>query len=236
MSYWFSWFVSNILPFITAGVFFGGLAYRVYRWWRSPRASVSLVVPPEPRSVGRTLGEIVTEIATFRRVFMGSRSLWVVSWLFHISILVFVLGHLRLFIDFSWLWNLLRLMPEQVDFLALLGGGAAGMVFMLSLLALFLRRLRIPVRSISVPGDYFLLLLLLAIAVSGNYMRFLMDVNVAEYRAFFTNLLHLRLGVPVENLMFVFHFSLVQLFLIYSPFSKLVHIIGGVLTLKWTYR
>ena len=236
MSYWFSWFVSNMLPFITAGVFFGGLAYRVHRWWRSPRASVSLVVPPEPRSVGRTLGEIVTEIVTFRRVFKGSRSLWVVSWLFHLSIFVFVVGHFRLFMDFSWLWDLLRLTPEQVDLLALVGGGVSGMVFMLGLLALFVRRLRMPVRSISVPSDYFLLLLLLAIAVSGNYMRFLMDVDVAEYRAFFTNLLHLRLGVPVENLMFVFHFLLVQSFLIYSPFSKLVHIIGGALTLKWTYR
>ena len=236
MSYWFSWVVSNVLPFITAAVFFGGLAYRVVRWRRIPRASVSLVVPPGSRSVGQTLREIVTEVVTFRRVFKGSKVLWVVSWLFHLSIFVFVLGHFRLFMEFMWLWNLLGLTPEQVDLLAFAGGGASGTVFMLGLMALLVRRLMMPVRSLSVPGDYYLLLLLLAIAISGNYMRFLMHIDLEPYRAFFSNLFHLRLGVPVENMIFVSHFLLVQVFLIYFPFSKLVHVIGSGLTLKWTLR
>ncbi|NIN69830.1 MAG: hypothetical protein GTO63_35145 [Anaerolineae bacterium] len=142
MSYWFSWIVSNLLPFVTAGVFFGGLAYRVFEWRRSLRAQVSLVVPPGSRSAGDTVWEMVTEVVTFRRVFRGSKPLWVVSWLFHASIFVFVLGHFRLFLDFSWLWNLLRLTPEQVDMLAFVGGGASGTVFMLGLVALLIRRLR----------------------------------------------------------------------------------------------
>ncbi len=234
MSYWFNWFVSNILPFTTAGVFFGGLAYRLVEWQRSPRSEVSLVVPPGSRSVAQTLREIVTEVVSFRRVFRGSRALWAVSWLFHLSILVFVLGHFRLFIDFSSLWNLLRLTPEQVDTLSFVGGGAAGTVFMLGLVGLLIRRLRMPVRSLSVPSDYFLLILLLSIAVTGNYMRFLMDIQLDSYRAFFSNLFHLRFGVPVQNTVFVMHFLLVQALLIYFPFSKLVHVIGGSLTLKWT--
>jgi nitrate reductase gamma subunit len=236
MSYWFAWLVSNVLPFVTAGVFFGGLAYRIFDWWRTPRATVSLVVPPGSRSAGRTLREIVTEVVTFRRVFRGSRSLWVVSWLFHVSIFVFVLGHFRLFLDLNWLWDLLRLTPERVDLLALLGGGTSGTVFMVGLVALLVRRLRMPVRSLSVPSDYLLLLLLLGIAVTGNYMRFLMHIELEPYQAFFSNLFHLRLGVPVSNLTFVLHFLLVQLFLVYFPFSKLVHVIGGALTLKWTLR
>jgi nitrate reductase gamma subunit len=236
MSYWFSWIVSSVLPFVTAGVFFGGLAYRVFEWRRSPRAQVSLVVPPGSRSVGRTLREMVTEVVTFRRVFRGSKALWVVSWLFHASIFVFVLGHFRLFLDFSWLWNLLRLTPEQVDMLAFVGGGASGTVFMLGLVALLIRRLRMPARSLSVPGDYVLLILLLAIAITGNYMRFFVHIDLNPYRAFFSNLFHLRFGVPVQNTAFVLHFLLVQAFLIYFPFSKLVHVIGGSLTLKWTLR
>jgi nitrate reductase gamma subunit len=236
MGYWFNWFVSNVLPFITAGVFFGGLACRVFDWRRSPRAQVSLVVPPGSRSVTQTLREMVTEVVTFRRVFKGSKALWVVSWVFHVSIFVFVLGHFRLFFNFAWLWNLLRLSPEEVDMLVFVGGGASGTVFMLGLVALLIRRLRMPVRSLSVPGDYFLLLLLLAIAISGNYMRFLMHIELEPYRAFFSNLLHLRFGVPVQNMVFVLHFLLVQAFLIYFPFSKLVHVIGGALTLKWTLR
>lgn len=236
MGYWLAWFVSNLLPLITAGVFFGGLAFRIVQFWRRPRASVSLRVPPRQLGVGATLREIGTEIVTFRRVFRGSKPLWVVSWLFHLSILVFVLGHFRLFVDFGWLWNLLRLIPEQVDLLALLGGGASGTVFMLGLVALFIRRLRMPVRSLSVPSDYLLLLLLLGIAVSGNYMRFLMHIELEPYRAFFSNLFGLRFGVPVLNPVFLLHFLLVQVLLICFPFSKLVHVIGGVLTLKWTLR
>lgn len=236
MYYWFAWFVSNVLPFITAVVFFGGIAYRVFHWWRSPRAAVSLVVPPQRRSVGRAIGEIATEVFTFRRVLKGSRPLWVVSWLFHVSIFVFVVGHFRLFVDFSWLWNLLSLSPDQVDQLAFVGGGASGTVFMLGLVALLVRRLRMPVRSLTVPSDYLLLLLLLAIAVTGNYMRFLMHIELEPYRAFFSNLFGLRFGVPVQNPVFLVHFLLVQVFLIHFPFSKLVHVIGGVLTLKWTLR
>jgi len=206
------------------------------QWRRRPPAAVSLRVPPEQRSTLRTLREIVTEIVTFRRVFRGSPALWVVSWLFHLSILIFVVGHLRLFFDFSWLWDLLRLTPDQVDLLALIGGGTSGTLFMVGLLALLVRRLRMPVRSLSVPSDYLLLLLLLGIAVSGNYMRFLMHIELEPYQAFFSNLFNLRFGVPVNNPLFVLHFLLVQVFLLYVPFSKLVHVIGGVLTLKWTLR
>jgi len=186
--------------------------------------------------VGQTLLEIATEIITFRRVLKGSRAFWAITWPFHVSILVFVLGHFRLFVDFTWLWNLLRLTPQQVDLLSLVGGGVAGTVFMLGLLALLMRRFMMPVRSISMPSDYFLLLLFLAVAVTGNYMRFFMHIELEEYRSFFSNLFHLRLGEPLENMIFVLHFLLVQLFLIYFPFSKLVHVIGGVLTLKWTLR
>ncbi|NIN69831.1 MAG: hypothetical protein GTO63_35150 [Anaerolineae bacterium] len=86
------------------------------------------------------------------------------------------------------------------------------------------------------PGDYVLLILLIAIAVTGNYMRFFMHIDVEAYRAFFSNLFHLRFDVPVRNTTFLLHFLLVQAFLIYFPFSKLVHVIGGSLTLKWTLR
>jgi len=236
MGYWLAWFVSNVLPFLTAAVFFGGVGYRIFQFWRRPRAAVPLTVPPRQRSLVRTLREIVTEIVSFRRVFRGSKPLWIVSWLFHLSILVFVLGHFRLFLHLDWFWNLLRLTLEQVDLLALIGGGTSGTLFMLGLVTLFMRRLRMPVRSLSVPSDYLLLLLLLAIAVSGNYMRFLMHIELEPYQAFFSNLFSLRLGVPVLNPVFLLHFLLVQVFLIYFPFSKLVHVIGGALTLKWTLR
>lgn len=236
MSYWLRWFVSDVLPFFTAGVFFGGLAYRVVSWRGRPPSVVSLVLPPKPRSIARTVGEVTTEVVSFRRVFKGSRRFWAVTWPFHVSILVFTLGHLRIFVNIEWLWDLLRLTSEQVELLALLGGGASGLVFMLGLIALLVRRFTMPVRSLSLPSDYLLLLLLLAIAVTGNYMRFFMQIELEEYRAFFSNLFALRLGPPLENPVFVLHFLLVQTFLIYFPFSKLVHVIGGILTLKWTLR
>ena len=236
MSYVFAWIVSYVLPFITAGVFFGGLAYRIITWWQRPRASVPLVVPPKPRSLPRTLGDIATEVTSFRRVFKGSRRLWAVTWPFHLSILVFTLGHLRLFVNLEWLWDLLHLTPHQVELLALVGGGASGTVFMLGIFALLVRRLRRPTRSLSVPSDYLLLLLLLAIAVTGNYMRFFMEIELTEYRAFFSSLFNLRPDAPLQNPVFILHFLLVQSFLIYFPFSKLVHVIGGILTLKWTLR
>jgi nitrate reductase gamma subunit len=63
-----------------------------------------------------------------------------------------------------------------------------------------------------------------------------MHIELEPYRAFFSNLFGLRFGVPVQNSVFLLHFLLVQVFLLCFPFSKLVHVIGGVLTLKWTLR
>ncbi len=63
-----------------------------------------------------------------------------------------------------------------------------------------------------------------------------MHLGLEPYQAFFSNLFHLRFGAPVDSLVFLVHFLLVQVFLIYLPFSKLVHTVGGALTLKWTLR
>ena len=103
-------------------------------------------------------------------------------------------------------------------------------VLILAALAyLFLRRIFIPqIRYISLAADYFPLLLLLGIVLTGVWMRYFAKVDIVAIKELAMGLLNfkpqLQAGIsPV----FYMHLFFVCLLLVYFPFSKLMHL-GGV--------
>jgi len=62
--------------------------------------------------------------------------------------------------------------------------------------------------------------------LTGNAMRFLGHLDLAETRQYFVSLVLLQPRVPADG-WFLAHFFLVQMLLIYMPFSKILHF-GGV--------
>ena len=72
--------------------------------------------------------------------------------------------------------------------------------------------------------------LLLAIAVTGNHMRLVLDVEQNAMREFMQGLFRFSWRPVPESagISFVWHFALVQVLMIYFPFGKLLHTIGSV--------
>jgi nitrate reductase gamma subunit len=186
---------------------------------------------PAPRSGSEMFGEVIKETFLFPSLFKGDKSLWSMAWFFHLTLALIVVGHVRVFTGI--IDNILMsggMSAEAINQMSASVGGAAGLIIMVTALLLIIRRLAIGrVREISNPADYLALLLILAILVTGNAMRFGAHFELAETRLYFSQLFTFSLaGLAIpQNGMFQLHFVLVQLLVIYVPFSKILHF-GGI--------
>ena len=105
-------------------------------------------------------------------------------------------------------------------------------IFLIAVGFLLARRLvSPPLRYMSLPGDWFPLFLLLAIGLSGAWLRHVSKIDVPEVKAMVMGLLHLA-PAPSEGLgtAFFVHLFLASALFAYFPFSKLVHMAGVFLS------
>ena len=123
----------------------------------------------------------------------------------------------------------LGLTEEQFHRLALITGGVFGILAVIPLLYLLLRRLVMErLRYIFTYSDYLALALLLLVIATGNQMRFMGNLDLAQARQFVSGFLTLHPVAPPSNTAFAAHLLLVCALLVYMPFSKLVHFSGLV--------
>ena len=80
--------------------------------------------------------------------------MWVFLIMFHVAFLLLVLGHLELISGIG----VLQMIKHEV----FLGSGFVGITLFVALLFLLFRRFHSPNRELSVPEDYYLLILLLS--------------------------------------------------------------------------
>jgi nitrate reductase gamma subunit len=168
-------------------------------------------------------------VGPVRALYWGNRLLWLGGLIFHWSLLVILLRHLKLFFEPVPLFITVL---QNIDGLFLVSTPTLLMtdVFILSsLVYLFLRRIVDPqIRYISLFSDYFPLLLLLGIAISGLLMRHFFRVDLLEVKRFALGILNFSPFVPKGlGVIFYVHLFLVSALLTYFPFSKLMHM-GGV--------
>ena len=153
--------------------------------------------------------------------------LWVFLIVFHVSLVLLFLAHLDILPQ-------INIMP--VDSPHMLGYGAIGLVLAVCLLYLLFRRFRTPVREVSVPGDYLVLVLLLAAVITGDTIScgnswsesgFVM--TKADFGSYLDSLLKFTWADPRQFLsgshyaVIGTHVLLANLFLIFLPFSKIMH-------------
>ncbi len=221
-----------ITPYIALAVFLGGLAYRVYRWWQKKPAPAHLSLFPRPQSRLGRLIDVLVDMFTLKGLLRVNPALWVGGFIMHLGLLFVLIGHIRVFTDFYFLWKLLNWGKEQLHTFSAIAGTTAGTLFMVPLFYLLARRWSGAVKWLSVPEDFFVLFLLIAIALTGFHMRLLRTVEVEELHRFFAGLASFRWQPVPESAgpAFVWHFALVQLLMVYFPFGKLSHIIGSVLS------
>ena len=165
-----------------------------------------------------------------RLIYSGNRWLWLGAMIFHWSLLVILLRHLRFFIEPA---------PGCIEALQSIDGFfqwplpsfyITDVLIIVAILYLFGRRLLNPqVRHISLLSDYFALLLIGSIAATGILMRHFYKVDLMEIKRFTLGILSFDPVTPEgTGAIFYVHLFLVSVLFAYFPFSKLMHM-GGVL-------
>ncbi|HSQ22197.1 MAG TPA: respiratory nitrate reductase subunit gamma [Coriobacteriia bacterium] len=224
--------ITSVIGVYVAGVVFvAGMALRVYQWVTTPKSPVALGMFPKPATrTGRIVKMLKDTLIAPQSAQIEPR-MWLFAMAFHVAALAAFVGHLRLVQEFPILPGILG--EEGMNSFAGWAGGIAGVLMMVAVLYWLARRTFGPFKQLSVPEDYLLLALLLGIIIMGNHMRFVGHVHAETYREWFQSLLLFRPVIPTEiansNVGWSLgtHMLFVNLFLIYFPFSKLVHTIGS---------
>lgn len=225
--------VGVILPYVALVVFVGGMAYRLYVW--NKLASPPMTLFPAPADNKANTINTIEEVVFFKSLFKGDRVLWVLAWVFHAVLLLIFIGHFRVFtglVDDTL--GALGMSEDAIRAMSGGAGGAAGVVILLATVLLLARRAALPrVRQITGLADYLILLLIAAIIITGDMMRFGVHVELTDTRDYFGTLLTFGsvMGeTPKAALghgVFLLHMCLALILILCLPFSKLLHF-GGI--------
>jgi nitrate reductase gamma subunit len=219
----------SFLLYLAAVIFLLGMGWRLGTWLRAP-VTLRIVLTPAPKTATGVARRLAGEMFAFRSLFQADRPLWVPAWLFHVSLGLLFAGHLGGLVIPGVAETVLGLDESQFEQLAQRAGSVVGLLGMVSLLWLLVRRLAGErLRSLSTFGDYFALGLLLLIIGTGNYLRFLGALDIQQARQFVSGWLRFHPAAAPSNPVFAAHIIFVSLLLAYIPFSKLVHLGGAVL-------
>ncbi len=222
----FSFVVGGLLPYLTVLLFVAGMAYRFRVWFKTPQPGKMTLFGKSDASTAKAL---VGEALLFPSLFRGDKVLWSFAWIFHASLALAFLGHIRVITGFAdRMMMSMGMSAEGIDQMSAAAGGAVGILLLVSGAALLVRRLTITrVREISLAPDFIALLLLVAIIATGDLMRFgAQHFDLSATRDWALTLLTLSPVVPANNT-FLLHALLAQLLIIFIPFSKLMHW-GGI--------
>lgn len=210
-------FLFPILAYLSGAIFLGGVIYRFWIWLKSP-VPLRIVLTPAPQTRPGVIGRLAGDVLLFPSLLKADLLLWVLGWTFHFLFLLVILRHLRYFF---------YPVPSWIEALQT-PGLYAGYFLPLPLAGLLIRRL-ISERTlyISILGDYFALFLLLAISLSGLLLSKFFRLYIIEVKAMIIGLIHFQPVSFSAPWLFVLHFILVAILMIYFPFSKLMHS-GGI--------
>lgn len=247
-----------VIPYAAFVIFVVGFVRRIVVWGRSPipfripttcgqEKSLPWVKHnrlENPSSAGAVALRMALEVLVFRSLFRNIKTekhgdklgfgsakwLWLGALVFHWSMLIVVIRHLRFFLNPipGFLQGL-----EAADTFFQIGLPIlylTDLTLVCGLTFLFIRRVVLRrVRYISLPNDFFPLFLLLGIALAGIGMRYAMRVDVSGVKELAMGLVTFKPQVvPGLGSIFYVHLFLVCTLLAYFPWSKLMHA-GGVM-------
>lgn len=246
-----------IIPYAAVATFIVGFIYRVLKWARAPvpfhipttcgqQKSLPWIESNNVESPYTTAGlvaRMALEVLLFRSLFRnegveleknkkltfkGNRYLWLGGLAFHWSLLIILFRHSRLFTE---------PVPSIVIFVRDIDGILQSLIpifyitditILIALTYLFIRRVIYPqIRYISLPSDYFALLLLLGVVIFGVLMRLFYKVDIVGVKELAMGMLTFHPTIPEGvGLPFYIHLFLVSTLLAYFPFSKIMHAAG----------
>lgn len=208
--------VYAILFYVATIVLIGGLAYRVWSYFKLP-VPLKVFTAPAPRTRSGAALRVAREIVFFESLFLSNKWIWIFSALFHASLLVVLITHLRYFMEPVWGWVALIQPIEPYASLAMVAG----------LGGLWVRRLFEPrTRYVSGVSDHLMLALLVAIALAGLAMKFVSHTDIIMVKAFYLGLMRFDWQPLPADFFLLVHLLLVAVLMIVLPFSKLLHLPG----------
>jgi len=193
-----------------------GLGLKVWAYFKLP-VPLKVFTAPAPRTRSGAVLRVAREVALFESLFKANKWLWIFGALFHASLLVVLLAHLRYFTQ--PVWGPVALLQFIAPY--------AGIGMVVGLGGLWARRLfEERSRYISGLSDHLMLALLLGIGLSGLAMRYLVHTDIVALKAFTLGLIYFDWQPLPADLLLMAHLLLVAALMVALPFSKLLHIPG----------
>ena len=90
-----------VLFYAATAIFVVGVAMKIRVYARAP-APLKIPTTPAPTTTGGVVLRLTREVVFFESLFKGSKWTWLFGWLFHASLLLVLLRHLRYFQDPVW--------------------------------------------------------------------------------------------------------------------------------------
>lgn len=219
-----SWFI--VVPgfYIALAFLVVAVVIRLVRIFSAPPPPWQLAIYPAPKS---SFGAAMRDAFGMPQIRKRAPLFWANLVVFHLGILGIILGHL----DILPAINILSPASRHM-----VGAGLCGVAVTVPVFYFLGRRFRSPVREISNPGDYLLLLLLLFTFLIGDLMSwgnswtaqgFVM--TKADFARYFDGLLWFRFEDPRAYLhgthyhFLTLHLLLAELTFLVLPFTKVMH-------------
>lgn len=213
------------MVYLSFGVFLAGLVYRVAHIMGKPAMPTPLNVYPVKRPIW-----FHTLVDTFLMpaVFKAKPVMWAFLIVFHLSVFLLFIGHLELFYPFE----IFQVIEHEI----FLGKGFVGLALFISLLYFLFRRFTPAAKHLSVLEDYLLLILLLLTVLLGSEMDWartwfdFQEMTSSDYQTYLMSLVTLKPDISDvtysgHSFMLVFHVFFANIFIMYFPFSKMMHAI-----------
>ena len=222
----FYYFVLIPMAYFALAVFLIGVGVQAVRLLVGLRNALPEVVGPAqpPKVVGALLDALF-----FPRVFALRPWSGAVLLIFHVALLLLIAGHIELVAEV----RILQAAPHEV----FLGAGMVGLLLLVLTLYFLARRFHSPLRELSAPSDYYLLILLFVTILLGSGLHLARrwfgydTVSVEDYRAYLSGLLTLKPALPEifreefvgHTFLLALHVLCANVLLICFPFSKMMH-------------
>ena len=182
------------------------LALHALSWWEAARRSP----PSAPRGIGasaRAFAGAAVDIVLLRRLLMVNPALWIGEWVFHASLAVIIVRHLRYFLNPVPAWVVRAQTP----------GWIAGFLLPAALLYILALRLLTGREKFSSKANLLMLLDVLAIAATGLLLSTRYPVDLLAVKLFALGTVTFNPSAPPQSALFVVHLGLALALILYVP-------------------
>jgi nitrate reductase gamma subunit len=203
--------------YIAFSVFIFGVLAKIWKYATTP-APLKIPLTPAPTTASGVVYRMLQEVGLFKSLFYSNKIIWLGGYLMHLALAVVLIKHFRFFFN---------AVPAAITYITTFEL-YIGFIFLAALLFLFFMRLIVDrTFFVSIMSDFLILALLIAIAITGIITKYYVRTDIIGVKSFIMGLVNFRPEAMPGDAVFITHFTLVMLLLIYFPFSKLIHA-GGI--------